>query len=742
MSDEALRTEYENLVRKLQEHDRRYYIDAQPIISDFEYDRLYKKLVAIELAHPELTSPFSPTQRVEPPADLSDEVVPVEHPVPMLSLDNTYDEAQLTEFHRRVLEGLAGVGPTYSVELKVDGVGIELKYEQGRLLWGATRGDGRVGEDVTHNIRLIRGLPWLLTEPANLLVRGEVYMDRAGLDRINESLTEQGLAEFKNPRNATAGSLKLKKKEYVKARKRPLKIVLYEVLDSPLVSHSETLAWLQKLGLPTSAHARTVTRFEEVLELCRHWEKARFDLPFNVDGLVVKVDDYEQRRRLGSTIKYPRWAIAFKFPAEQATTRLRSVESQVGRTGVVTPVAELEPVELAGTTVRRASLHNWDEVRRKDIHLGDLVVVEKAGEIIPQVVDVVVAARAAQAEPVPEPLVCPACGTNLIRVEGEVALRCPNRLGCPAQLKNAILFFGARDALYIKGLGAKVVDQLVERGFVKDVADLYSLTVEDVADLDRHGIRSAGKLLAAIDESRRTVTLSRLMTGLGIPLVGQVAARAIAKRYRSLDALMERDGEALEAELTELEGVGPKIAASIRNFFGAEHNRQVVRRLIEAGVHPEEEEDEDVGSVLAGKTFCITGTLSVPRRNIKDRIMAAGGKVVGAVSRATTYLVAGGNPGTKLKRARTFGVAVLSEQDLDLLLSGGRPLSDGRPSGSEPEGGDATGSNGDDGRPQDDGGSRQGDAGGPDDDRGALDGDAGTPDGEGRKFRLTPPDDR
>ncbi len=675
---EVLRKEYERLVREIQEHDRRYYVLNDPVISDQEYDELYARLVAFEREHPELVAPYSPTQRVAPPPDFSDDVVPVRHPVPMLSLDNTYDEGQLLDFHRRVVSGL-GREPAYVVELKVDGVGVEVRYEEGRFVQASTRGDGYVGEDVTHNVRFLRELPGLLTEPVTLVVRGEVYMHRADLDRLNQELVEQGQNPFKNPRNAAAGSLKLKKKEYERARRRPLRIVVYEAVDSPLPTHWETLRWFGRLGLPTSPHARRVEGIQDVLDLYTVWKEKRRELPFNVDGLVVKVDSYEDRRLLGATAKYPRWAIAFKFPAEQARTRLRAVEAQVGRTGVVTPVAHLDPVELAGTTVKRASLHNWDEVAKKNLHIGDLVVVEKAGEIIPQVVGVVLEERPEGAEPVRPPETCPACGARLVRREGEVALRCPAGLSCPAQLKNAILFFGARDALYIKGLGERVVEQLLERGVVKDVSDLFSLTEGDIAVLERQGAQSAANLVRSIREAKETATLDRVLTGLGIPLVGKTVAGLVAEAFGSLRALLETPSEELVERLTQVEGVGPKIAHSVAEFFSLADNRRVVEKLIEYGLDPKWQRGEAGEGPLAGLVFCITGTLSRPRQEVAARIQAAGGKVTNSVSRRTSYLVVGQDPGsTKLRKADQLGVPKITEQELEVLLQGHGASATGR----------------------------------------------------------------
>jgi len=669
------RTQYDALVRQILEHNRRYYVDNDASISDFEYDHLLKELEQLEAANPELVADYSPTQTVgaKPVSGFQK----VEREVPMLSLDNTYDEEDLREFDDRVRRGLGApedpaTDPGYVVELKVDGIGIELTYEQGRLTRGATRGDGRTGEDITSNVRTIRNLPGLLSRPVDLVVRGEIYMERAGLAAANVDRTASGAEPFKNPRNATGGTLKLLDSRVV--ARRPLRIVLYEVVTPWADSHREMLKELADLGLPVSDHVERQDSLDGVLEACTRWDARRASIPFDVDGLVIKIDDFAQRQQLGATSKYPRWAIAYKFAAEQAHTRLLDLVGQVGRTGKVTPVAILDEVFLSGSTVARASVHNWDEVARRDLHLGDRVIVEKAGEIIPQIVGVDIAARPANAQPVEAPTVCPVCETVLERAEGEVALRCPNRLGCAAQLKAALRFFGHRNAMDIDHLGENAVDQLVDRSVVRDLADLFSLDLQAVLGLDGYKQKKAQNLLDGIAQSREEASLERLMTGLGIRLVGGVAARAIAARFDNLAALLAANPEVLEEDLEAIDGVGKKIAASVADYLRSEPRRQVLHKLVDLGVNPPPEAPADPDDQpLAGRTFVLTGTLTRPRPDFKKNIEAAGGKVTSAISARTSYLLAGKGGGSKRKKAEKLGVEIIDEAAFELLRQGQEP---------------------------------------------------------------------
>jgi DNA ligase (NAD+) len=528
------REEYERLCRELLAHDRRYYVENNPIIADVEYDKLFARLKALEAAHPDFIVPWSPSQRV---GHTPISVFPkVERAVPMLSLDNTYDEAELTAFHERVMRGLHDGQPAYVVEPKIDGVSIELKYDDGRFVLGATRGDGSIGEDVTQNLRTIHALPLALSRPASILVRGEVYMERAAFEKFNAERVAAGEEAWKNPRNSTAGSLKLQ--DAREAARRPMRLFTYEVVgDGPAKTHFELLAWMKELGLPVSTDVSRVEGLPQLLEAVKAWADRKLTLPYAVDGVVIKVDSIAQRRELGATARAPRWAIAYKFPAEQATTRLVELEWNVGRTGAITPLGHFEPVELGGTTVKRASFFNPNQLKRLDVAVGDRVLIEKAGEIIPYVITVM--ERAADRKPIEVPSVCPSCGTPLVREEGQVALRCANTFGCPEQRARSIEFFCKRDAMNIENFGPSLVGQLCATGLVKDVADLYDLTVEKLVDLERMGEKSAENVVNAIAASRKSATLTRLLTGLGMPGIGEVWARAVAERYQDLPSLMQ-----------------------------------------------------------------------------------------------------------------------------------------------------------------------------------------------------------
>lgn len=665
---EPTRARYQALAREILEHDRRYYAEDNPIVADVEYDRLMAELRGLEAAHPDWVVPWSPTQRVGyTPVSEFPKVV---RAVPMLSLDNTYSEADLREFHDRVQKGLDGAEPEYVLEPKIDGIGIELYFEGGAFARGLTRGDGRVGEDVTSNLRTIRSLPPLLGEPMTLEVRGEVYLDRDALGPLNQAREAAGEEPFKNPRNAAGGSLKLLDPRLT--AQRPLKVLLYELVDGSrfCATHTEALALLRRLGLPVSPEISRVVGLAALAAQVQAWAARREALPYDADGLVIKVDRYAQREALGATSKFPRWAIAYKFPARQATTRVLDLEINVGRTGAVTPVACLEPVELSGTTVGRASLHNWDEVARKGLRLGDYVLVEKAGEIIPQVVAVLAERRTGQERPIAPPTECPSCHDRLVRREGEVALRCPNKLGCRAQLKEALEFFASKSALDIDGFGPKLVEQLVDQGLVADVADLFELTFEKLLPLERMAEKSAENLVAALRSAQERVTLARLLTGLGIPLVGTVGARAIAQAYGSFEAMLAVEPPARFAtELLRVQGVGEKMAQAVADFFGEARNRAVLEELRARGLRPVEPQAPT--GPLSGKALCVTGTLSQPRSAIQRAIEAAGGRFVAAVGKGTDYLVAGADTGqAKLKAAQKHNVRVIDEAALERLLRG------------------------------------------------------------------------
>lgn len=664
------RSEYLALVDEVSEHDRRYYVDASPTISDLEYDRLYKRLAELERAHPDWTVPWSPTQRAGH-APVS-EFPKVERGVAMLSLDNTYNEDDLREFFERVVRGLDGEEPAFSVEPKIDGFGIELTYRQGVLALGATRGDGRIGEDVTQNVKLVKGVSLKLREPVDIVVRGEIYMTKAEFAAINEARAARGEELFKNPRNTAAGTIK--QMDPAEVKKRPMRTILYEVVDGERYAggHLASLDFIHRLGLPVSEHNARALGWDTLLGCVHSWQDRRDDLAYELDGLVIKVDDFAQRAALGTTAKFPRWAIAYKFPARQVTTKLLDMEINVGRTGAVTPVALLEPVDVSGTTVSRASVHNWDQVARLGLGRGDRVLIEKAGEIIPQILGVTEKGPGPAFEP---PTTCPFCRHALEREEGRVALVCPNRLGCPAQQLAAVEFFASRGQLNIDGLGEKVVAQLMEAGLVKDVSDLFVLTPEQLLRLERFGKASAKNLVDAIAKAAKEATFARLLAALGIPNVGSVIARPIAEKYGTLSALRAaaaaKDPAAFVAELCEIEGVGETIAVNIDKFLRDENAAVVLDKLIARGIDPPQPVAANAGGALAGKTFVVTGTLTKPRADVQKAIEAAGGKVAGSVSKKTTYLVAGEDTGkTKLEAAHKHGVRVIDEATLERLLAG------------------------------------------------------------------------
>jgi len=664
------RQDYLALVDDLTEHDRRYHVDANPTISDVEYDQLSQRLRAIEAEHPDWIVEWSPTRRVGH-APVSD-FPKVHRPVAMLSLDNTYDEPDLQAFFDRVVKGLDGDVPVFSVEPKIDGFGIELTYQAGMLTLGATRGDGRIGEDVTANVRMVKGVALRLREPIDIVVRGEIYMTKQEFAAINAARAEAGEELFKNPRNTAAGSIKQMDPREV--AKRPMRTILYEVVDGEryATGHLASLARIRALGLPVSAHNTKAASWDELLACVHSWRDRRDELAYEVDGLVIKVDDFGLRAALGTTAKFPRWAIAYKFPARQVTTALLDIQSYVGRTGAVTPVAMLEPVNLSGTTVARASVHNWDQVARLGLGRGDRVLLEKAGEIIPQILGVT---EKGPGPAFPQPVRCPSCDAELIREEGRVALLCPNRLACPAQRLAAIEFFASRGQMNIDGLGEKVVTQLLDTKLVEDVADLFILTTDQLEGLDRFGKLSAKNVIAALAKSKADATFARLLAALGIANLGGVLARPIAEKYGTLTALRaaadQLDSEAFVAQLCEIPGIGETIAQSVDRFLRDPHARVVLQKLADRGIDPPQPIRAVAEGPLTGKTLVVTGTLTAPRTDVQKRIEAAGGKVSGSVSKKTSYLVAGAETGaSKLEAATKHGVQVISEQQLEQLLAG------------------------------------------------------------------------
>jgi DNA ligase (NAD+) len=647
------------LREQIHRHDYLYYVEARPEISDAEYDALVRELAALEAEHPELITPDSPTQRVAgAPIDL---FRPVAHRTPMLSLDNATTPEQLREFGARLARLAPGAQLTYVCEPKIDGLSIALSYERGRFVRGATRGDGRVGEDVTANLRTIRSIPVTLRGPLarapELEVRGEVYMPRADFARLNRNLEEAGEGVFANPRNAAAGAVR-QKDPRITAR-RPLDIFVYHLNQAEALgfaSHWEATQALRAAGFKTNPRAERADTLEAVGAYCQRLESERDQLGYDADGAVVKVDSLEQQRRLGSTTHHPRWAIAFKFAARQATTTIEAIEVGVGKTGILTPVAKLAPVELAGVTIRNVSLHNEDEIRRKDVRVGDTVLIERAGDVIPYVVQVVASKRPPDSEPFSFPGACPACGATAVRPEGEAYWRCMNA-ACPAQLKERLRHFASRRAMDIEGLGEAAVDQLVDTGLVKDFADLYHLTAEQIAGLERFADKSAKNLIEAIAASRDR-GLGRLLNALGIRLVGERVAQLLAARFGALDRLAAAPVDAL----AEVHGIGAEIARSVAAFFADPANRRLMDRLAAAGVVTREEGAADGPGPLTGKSFVLTGTLAaLSRDQAKDLILRLGGRVTGSVSKKTDFVVVGEEPGSKADDARRLGVAILDE---------------------------------------------------------------------------------
>ncbi len=657
----------EALRDQLQEHNYRYYVLDDPVVSDAEYDRLLRELQELESDHPDLISSDSPTQRVG--AHPSEGFDTVAHRIPMLSLGNAFSEEEVAEFDRRVREQLDLDEVVYSAEPKLDGVAIALRYERGRLKLAATRGDGRSGEDVTTNVRTIRAVPLKLRGdgiPETLEVRGEIFMTRSGFSELNERLADAGEKTFVNPRNAASGSLR-QLDSRITAR-RPLHFYCYQAAttDDLPGCHSEILERLREMGLPVSPEARKVHGLEGLLDYYGKAGERRDRLDYDIDGVVYKVDDLDQQQELGFVSRAPRWAIAHKFPAQEEITRLLAIEVQVGRTGALTPVARLDPVFVGGVTVTNATLHNADEVRRKDVRPGDYVVVRRAGDVIPEIVRSIPERREQALEQWQMPDSCPECGSAVEQVEGEAAARCTGGLVCPAQRKRALEHFASRTAMDIDGLGEKVIAQLVERDLVHSPADLYSLDRDALAGLERMGEKSADNLIAALEDSKR-VTLGRLLYALGIREVGAVTAQALARHFGTLDALVAAPVEALES----VRDVGPVVARHVHAFFDEAHNRKVIDELLAAGVRYEPEEaTAEAGELpLAGCTYVLTGSLSgLTRSEAKKRLEALGARVTGSVSKNTTALVAGDSPGSKLDRARELGIEVLDEDALGKLL--------------------------------------------------------------------------
>ncbi len=666
MSNTDIAHEIEKLREELNQHNYRYYVLNSPVISDYEYDQMMHRLIELEESHPEFFDPASPTQRVG--SDINLEFKQVRHKYPMLSLGNTYNEGEITDFYNRVAKTLDE--PFEIVcELKYDGASISLTYENGLLVRGVTRGDGTRGDDVTANIKTIKSIPLKIKGdyPAEFEIRGEVYIPRDKFEEMNRERIDIGEEPFSNPRNTAAGSLKLQNSRQV--AKRPLDCFLYYVLgeDLPSDKHAGNLEKARSWGFKIPKEYKVCKSLDEIFEFIHYWDTARHDLPYDIDGIVFKVNDLNQQKRLGFTAKNPRWAISYKFKAEQGYTKLLSVDFQVGRTGAVTPVANLEPVQLAGTIVKRASLHNADFIRSLDLHLGDMVYVEKGGEIIPKIVKVDVEARKPGAEPVKFITHCPECGTGLVRPEGEAAHYCPNSSSCPPQVKGRIEHFISRKAMNIDGLGAETIDLLYNVNLVKDISDLYSLHPMMLTPLERLGEKSARNIIRSIEESKK-VPFPRVLFALGIRYVGETVAKKLAMAFKSIDRLEKATFE----ELVAVDEIGERIAQSVIEYFADEKNRAIIEKLKKAGLQFElsEEDLQTTSDALSGKSIVISGVFAKHSRDeIKQLIEKNGGKNSSSISSKTDYLVAGDKIGpSKLAKAKKLGIPVISEDDLLNLI--------------------------------------------------------------------------
>ncbi|KXG73809.1 NAD-dependent DNA ligase LigA [Thermotalea metallivorans] len=651
-----------DLREKIHYHDYRYYVLDSPEITDYEYDQMMNELIALENQFPEMVTPDSPTQRVGgAPLSVFQQVV---HRVPMLSLDNAYDEGDLREFDRRIRKAV-GEKVEYVVELKIDGLSVALRYDEGKFVQGATRGDGFVGEDITQNLRTIKSIPLRLKEEINLEVRGEVYISREKFAELNQKQEEKGETAFANPRNAAAGSLRQLDPRIT--AQRPLDIFIFNIQtieNKAFRTHTEGLNYLKSLGFKTSIY-EVFSDIEGVLGLCERWANKRKELPFDIDGLVIKVNDLQQREILGTRSKSPRWAIAYKFPAEQQKTAVKDIIVQVGRTGALTPTAILEPVRVAGSVVSRATLHNEDYIRQKDIRIGDKVWIQKAGDVIPEVVSVIFHERTGEEKVFEMPRVCPSCGHETVRLHGEAVTRCMNA-ACPDQLRRGIIHFVSRNAMDIEGLGESIVGLLLDKGLIKDVADLYYLRKEDLIPLERMGEKSAKNLIHAIEKSKNN-DLDRVIFGLGIKLVGERAARLLADAFGSMDRLMKASYE----EIIAVPEIGDKMAQSIVAFFQEESNGRVIEKLKAAGVNMEarRKADTSMERKLEGLIFVLTGTLEKYTRNeAKEMIERLGGKVSGSVSKKTDYVLAGTEAGSKLDKAQELGIRVIDEETFEKMM--------------------------------------------------------------------------
>lgn len=642
------------------ENNEAYYVFDSPKITDFEYDELYRELKRLEEEFPDLKTQDSPTQKVG--GNVVQGFKEHTHKYRLYSLDNSNNYGDLRKWYERVKKEYPNENDLeLVVELKIDGLSCALSYENGELIIGATRGNGIIGENITQNIKEIKTIPQKLTKPVNLEVRGEVYMPVTSFERLNEENIEKGVKEFANPRNAAAGSLRQLDSKIT--AQRDLHFFAYTAIsdDKTLFkTHYEGMKLLEELGFETNPNYVLVKGINPVIEKCEYWAEERFNLNYATDGMVIKINDLAKQNELGYTSRAPKWATAFKFPPEEVWTKLEDIELSVGKTGAVTPIANLTPVQLAGTTVKRASLHNFDEIKRLEINIGNEVLIKKAAEIIPKVI------RKREGEDFgvySAPEKCPVCGASLIKPEGEVALYCPNTLGCSAQIKGKIEYWASKEAMDIDGIGESIVEKLYDKGLIKDFADLYKLTIDDFMTIDLIKEKSADNLYSAIQASKNP-SMTKFLTALSIKFIGKETADLIANEFPTLESIMNASYD----ELIQIDGIGEKASQSIIDYFKDENNRIILNKLQEYGVNPKGSAFEKTSNTFEGKTFVITGTLSMPRTVFEERIKKAGGKVSGSVSKKTSYVLAGENPGSKFDKASSLGVIILTERDFNLLL--------------------------------------------------------------------------
>lgn len=659
----------EYLKTEINKHNYNYYVLNQPVVNDFEFDQLLSQLIDLENSFPELITPDSPTQRVG--SDLTKEFRTIKHKFPMLSLSNTYSSDELYEFDRRVKEGLKGeIKIEYVTELKIDGVSVSLSYKKGKFDFAVTRGDGTQGDEITNNVKTIRSVPLLVDKVKHLgdefETRGEIFMYLDGFKRLNAEREKSGEKLFANPRNSTAGTIKLQDPKIV--AKRPLDIFVYYLLseNTEYKSQFENLELLKDSGFKVNPNYRLNKNIDEVIEYCKYWEKKRYDLPYEIDGVVIKVNSIEQQLRLGNIAKSPRWATSYKFKAQQTKTKLNNISWQVGRTGAVTPVAHLEPVFLAGSTISRATLHNIEEIQRKDLRVGDTVVIEKGGDVIPKIISVDLDKRKKESKPVEIPAQCPVCKNELLQPVGEVAIYCDNAQ-CDAQLKGRIIHFASRGAMDIEGLGEALIKLFVDEGYIKSYADIYKLYThrEELINIDGLGEKSVDNILEAIDKSKQQ-PFEKLLFAFGIRYVGAGAAVRLVDAFNNLEQLKNASIEDIE----NVPDIGPSVSSSLKQFFDNDENEIIIRKLIEAGLNFKGAEKKVVQNIFDGKSFVLTGTLnSMTRDEAKKKILSFGGKVVSSVSKNTDYLLAGDKAGSKIKKAEELGIEIIGEEHFNKLIN-------------------------------------------------------------------------